>query len=293
VPTAAEAPVHAMLLRQADADLGLPPLWLLHDLSGSAMAWLPLTRALADGRAVMGLCLSEACTPDTLSAGGALGSLTALAAAHVQALRASQPQGPYHLAGWSAGGLLAQEVAVQLQAQGEPVAFVGLLDAPWPATPQALAGTPPGSLADAERQALLAWVAQVAMPTAPDSPEAQALVQQLQRWADPAQTPHIDQLLSELQTSPWWPPGWAPSALQAVRAPPAPPAARVCCTWCRPTPCTSPMSPCITSLRRPPRAKPRRCRPGSGIGPAPSRTSRCQPNMGRCSLRRMLRPWPS
>ncbi|MFJ7151874.1 amino acid adenylation domain-containing protein [Streptomyces sp. NPDC100445] len=52
-----------------------------------------------------------------------------LAAVYVERLRQVRPHGPYHLLGWSFGGLVAHEMAVQLQAAGERVAFLGVLDA--------------------------------------------------------------------------------------------------------------------------------------------------------------------
>ncbi|MCR6479405.1 amino acid adenylation domain-containing protein [Variovorax sp. ZS18.2.2] len=51
-----------------------------------------------------------------------------LAAGYVQRIREALPQGPYRLAGWSAGGVLAFEVARQLLAAGERVEFLGLID---------------------------------------------------------------------------------------------------------------------------------------------------------------------
>ncbi|MBO2007289.1 hypothetical protein J4732_19755 [Serratia marcescens] len=36
-----------------------------------------------------------------------------------------QPRGPYHLAGYSSGGVLAYAIAEQLQSAGEAVAFWG------------------------------------------------------------------------------------------------------------------------------------------------------------------------
>jgi thioesterase domain-containing protein len=51
-----------------------------------------------------------------------------IAREHVAALRAARPRGPYALLGWSFGGMVAVEMAVQLQAAGEEVSFVGLLD---------------------------------------------------------------------------------------------------------------------------------------------------------------------
>jgi len=51
-----------------------------------------------------------------------------IAAEHVAAIRSVQPEGPYHLLGWSFGGDVAYETAVQLEAAGESVAFLGMLD---------------------------------------------------------------------------------------------------------------------------------------------------------------------
>jgi amino acid adenylation domain-containing protein len=55
-----------------------------------------------------------------------------IAAEHVQAIRSVQSEGPYHLLGWSFGGMVAYEMASQLQQAGELVAFVGVLDTPEP-----------------------------------------------------------------------------------------------------------------------------------------------------------------
>lgn len=44
-------------------------------------------------------------------------------------LRAVQPHGPYHLFGWSFGGIVVQEMAVQLHESGEKVALLTILDA--------------------------------------------------------------------------------------------------------------------------------------------------------------------
>ena len=42
---------------------------------------------------------------------------------------ALRPEGPYHLLGWSLGGMIAQEMAVQLREAGLDVGVVGLMDA--------------------------------------------------------------------------------------------------------------------------------------------------------------------
>ncbi|MFJ4190377.1 amino acid adenylation domain-containing protein [Kitasatospora sp. NPDC089509] len=51
-----------------------------------------------------------------------------LAAEYLARIRRVQPHGPYHLLGWSFGGLVAHELAVQLRAAGESVAFLAALD---------------------------------------------------------------------------------------------------------------------------------------------------------------------
>lgn len=52
---------------------------------------------------------------------------------YVAAVRRVQPQGPYHLAGYSFGGVVVYEMAAQLRSGGEEVAFVGLFDTENPA----------------------------------------------------------------------------------------------------------------------------------------------------------------
>ncbi|HEY4817320.1 MAG TPA: thioesterase domain-containing protein [Candidatus Acidoferrum sp.] len=56
------------------------------------------------------------------------GSLECIAEQLVQSIRERRPEGPYMLGGWCAHGLLAFETARQLQAQGQEVAQVLLLE---------------------------------------------------------------------------------------------------------------------------------------------------------------------
>lgn len=55
-------------------------------------------------------------------------SLADIADFQVAAIRQAQSHGPYHLMGYSFGGLVAFEIARRLLAAGEPVAFLGLLE---------------------------------------------------------------------------------------------------------------------------------------------------------------------
>ncbi|WP_232459460.1 alpha/beta fold hydrolase [Burkholderia ubonensis] len=68
-----------------------------------------------------------------------------LAARLLERIVALQPRGPYRLAGWASGGLLAYEVATQLAGRDETVAFLGIADA---SLSTADAGARPGHAAD-------------------------------------------------------------------------------------------------------------------------------------------------
>ena len=59
-------------------------------------------------------------------------SVEALAARYLGELRTIQPEGPYLLGGLCAGGMIAYEMAQQLQAQGQRVALLALFDTPFP-----------------------------------------------------------------------------------------------------------------------------------------------------------------
>jgi len=59
----------------------------------------------------------------------------------VRVIRSVQPHGPYRLAGWSAGGLIAYEMARQLLCESEAVEFLGMIDSET-GTTEALPQTP-------------------------------------------------------------------------------------------------------------------------------------------------------
>ncbi|MBJ7899312.1 MAG: non-ribosomal peptide synthetase [Cyanobacteria bacterium RI_101] len=66
------------------------------------------------------------------SAEQAFPSIESLGRYYLDAVKQIQPQGPYYLGGISFGGLVAFEMAQQLQAQGEKVGLVALFDTPGP-----------------------------------------------------------------------------------------------------------------------------------------------------------------
>ncbi|MET9768781.1 amino acid adenylation domain-containing protein [Streptomyces sp. NPDC006415] len=102
----------------------LPPLFCVHPAGGLAWAYAGLLPHLENDRPVYGLQ-----TPNLDGTRPFPDSIEAMAAVYVGELRAVQPHGPYHLFGWSFGGNVVQEVAVQLQEAGEDVALLTILDA--------------------------------------------------------------------------------------------------------------------------------------------------------------------
>jgi thioesterase domain-containing protein len=59
-------------------------------------------------------------------------SIAEMAADYVRELRTVQPKGPYFLCGQCTGGMIAFEMARQLDLQGDKVGFVGLINVPFP-----------------------------------------------------------------------------------------------------------------------------------------------------------------
>lgn len=71
-----------------------------------------------------------------------MGRVEEMAVGYVSDMQSVQPQGPYYLCGFCFGGLVAYEIAQQLRAQGEQIAFLGMLDTYSP-TLRRLADQPP------------------------------------------------------------------------------------------------------------------------------------------------------
>ncbi|WP_327144863.1 non-ribosomal peptide synthetase [Nocardia sp. NBC_01327] len=100
-----------------------PALFCIHPSSGMAWTYLGLADALRPGRPVYGLQ-----APD-LSGAPHADSIDDFAERYVQEIRRLQPEGPYHLLGWSFGGLIAHAVATKLQEAGARIGILTLLDA--------------------------------------------------------------------------------------------------------------------------------------------------------------------
>ncbi len=100
-----------------------PALFCINSASGFAWQYTGLPKYLDGNYPIVGLQ-----SPRPLGAIAAGKDMLEACDIHMKALKQVQPQGPYHLLGYSFGGTVAQSLAVKLQQQGEEVAFLGLLD---------------------------------------------------------------------------------------------------------------------------------------------------------------------
>jgi thioesterase domain-containing protein/acyl carrier protein len=105
-------------------NLNLAPLFLVHDADGETMLYSSLANHLEDKRPVYGIRpYSQEDCPILHT------RITDMVQHYISEIRKVQPQGPYLVGGLCCGGVLAFEIACQLQAQGEQVPFLGIIDA--------------------------------------------------------------------------------------------------------------------------------------------------------------------
>lgn len=103
-----------------------PTLYCFHPASGFAWQFSVLQRYLDPRWSITGIQSPRPNGPMQQAE-----NLAQVCETHLQTLRELQPHGPYYLMGYSLGGTLAQGIAARLEAVGEKVAFLGLLDT-WP-----------------------------------------------------------------------------------------------------------------------------------------------------------------
>ena len=104
-----------------------PPLFFLHgDYNGGGMYCHALVRRLHPDRPMYVL------SPHGVDGTPIPATIEDMAVDHLGALRAARPHGPYALAGWCNGGLVALEMARRLRAEGERVGVAVLIDADAP-----------------------------------------------------------------------------------------------------------------------------------------------------------------
>ena len=112
-----------------------PPLFCVPGLGGHAFMFHELSQALGVDQPLFGLQLADSNVTRATNR-----SMEQIATSCVQEIRSIQARGPFQLLGYSLGGTVVLEIAHQLQAAGEDIGFVGLLDSDGPGFPRLLPG---------------------------------------------------------------------------------------------------------------------------------------------------------
>ena len=101
----------------------LPPLFCVHPAAGLSWCYSGLLQHIRADYPIYGLQARSFNHPEILPQ-----TLQEMVADYLGQIRAIQPAGPYHLLGWSFGGLVAYSLGSHLQLQGEQVALLALIE---------------------------------------------------------------------------------------------------------------------------------------------------------------------
>ncbi len=125
----------AVVLNQQDSTVGTsllvpiqpqgnrPVFFCVHGLGGAVLRFQELARHMAPDRPFYGI------QPQGINGDApVLDDVKQMAARYIRELRKFQPEGPYYIGGYSFGGLVAFEMARQLQKDGAEIGLLALLD---------------------------------------------------------------------------------------------------------------------------------------------------------------------
>ena len=104
------------------------PLFCVHGAGGNVFNFKAISQKLGADQPVYGL------HPQGVDGHRpVLGSIESMAEQYVEAIRSAEPHGPYQLLGYSAGGVIAFEMAQQLRKSGQRIALLAMIDTLTPA----------------------------------------------------------------------------------------------------------------------------------------------------------------
>src|SRR5581483_3852253 len=103
-----------------------PPFFLVHGIGGEVLSFQGLAQHVACEQPIFGL------QADMRQGAAFFGTVEDVAATYLRHVRSASASGPYHLGGYSSGGIIAYEMAQQLVAAGERVSSLVMLDSPVP-----------------------------------------------------------------------------------------------------------------------------------------------------------------
>ncbi|MBA3920449.1 MAG: amino acid adenylation domain-containing protein, partial [Nostocaceae cyanobacterium] len=99
-----------------------PPLFFIHPIGGNILEYSEIIHCLGQERPIYGIQAVG------LDGKAPLNRVEDMAEYYIKEIRSILPNGPYFLAGYSFGGLVAYEIAQQLHIQGQKVGLLALLD---------------------------------------------------------------------------------------------------------------------------------------------------------------------
>ncbi len=123
------------------------PFFCVHGAGGSSYWFNDLAALVGQKQPFYGIespALSAGVTGDELDE---MVAIPRLAARYVEEIRRIQPQGPYRIGGYSLGGLIAYEMARQLEAAGERISLLAIIDS----------NSPAALLSKGKKLAVFAW----------------------------------------------------------------------------------------------------------------------------------------
>ncbi|MFH7025972.1 MAG: amino acid adenylation domain-containing protein [Heteroscytonema crispum UTEX LB 1556] len=99
------------------------PFFCIHPAGGHVLCYFNLSRYLGNDQPFYGLQAQGFYGDEE-----PLTTVEEMASLYVKTIRTFKPEGPYQIGGWSFGGVVAYEVAQQLQRQGQEVSLLAILD---------------------------------------------------------------------------------------------------------------------------------------------------------------------
>jgi amino acid adenylation domain-containing protein len=100
-----------------------PPLFCAHPVGGNVLEYYPLAAYLGLDQPIYGLQ-----SPGLDGVQAPLNRIEEMATQYIREIQTVQTHGPYFLAGYSFGALVAFEIACQLERQGETIGLLALID---------------------------------------------------------------------------------------------------------------------------------------------------------------------
>ena len=109
------------------------PFFCIHPIGGDVLCYYHLARRLGQDQPFYGLQAPNLI--EIAQHGDNYSRIEDRAAHYIEEMRSVQPEGPYLLGGWSFGGIVAFEMAQQLQKENQAVALLAMLDSVPPVIP--------------------------------------------------------------------------------------------------------------------------------------------------------------